>query len=127
MFHDPRYIRLDGRPVMLIYRTASIEPCADMLACWRYLAQKGGLPGLHIVSMLTIFGRDTRAALFDAYVEFEPTYTQAILSNHLKLYERVVNRISWLSWRLFGTSFCAPRIKSVIGAGGGSFAEGLKV
>ena len=109
MFHDPRYIRVDGRPVVLIYRSANIGPCAEMLALWRQLALKSGLPGLHIVSMLTIFGRDTRADLFDAYVEFEPTYTQAILPMHYKLYERVVNRISKISWRLMGTSFCAPR------------------
>ena len=104
MFHDPRYILFNGCPVILIYRSASIEPCAEMLLLWRRLAVESGLPGLHVVSMLTIFGRDVRAELFDAYVEFEPMYTQAILSRHLKLYERVINGLSRLSWRLLRTS-----------------------
>ena len=47
-FKDPRYIRLDGKPVFLIYRSASIPHCNEMIACWRQMALNAGLPGLHL-------------------------------------------------------------------------------
>ena len=74
-FEDPRYIRLNGKPVFLIYRSAGIPECESMFACWRALAQKAGLPGLHLVEMLTAFTRDVRVGLFDAAAEFEPMHT----------------------------------------------------
>lgn len=109
MFHDPRYILVNGCPVILIYRSLSIDQCAEMLKVWRRLAIESGLPGLHVVSMLTVFGRDKRAELFDAYVEFEPLHTRLNTPKYLKLYEKIITGISRVSWRLFGTSFCAPR------------------
>jgi lipopolysaccharide biosynthesis protein len=75
VFRDTRYIRVDGRPMLLIYRSASIESLEPMLALWRELAREAGLAGLHIVQMLTGFDRDPRAHLFEAFAEFEPMYT----------------------------------------------------
>jgi len=46
-----------------------------MFELWRKLAERAGLPGLHIVSMLTAFPVDPQPALFDAFAEFEPMYT----------------------------------------------------
>ena len=109
LFDDPRYIRVDGSPMLLIYRTASIERCPEILALWRRLARESGYPGLHVVSMLTIYGRDDRPELFDAFVEFEPTYTQATLAKPSKALERVVNALGRWSWALFGTGLYAPR------------------
>jgi lipopolysaccharide biosynthesis protein len=74
-FQDPRYIRVDGKPLFLIYRSGSIPVAEPMLRRWRQLAQQAGLPGLHIVSMLTAFARDTRETLYDAFAEFEPAYS----------------------------------------------------
>jgi len=76
-FKDPRYIRLDGKPVFLIYRSASIPHCNEMIACWRQMALDAGLPGLHLVAMLTGHPQDTREGVFDAFAEFEPMYTMA--------------------------------------------------
>lgn len=74
-FLDPRYIRVDGRPMLLVYRCGSIPVLEPMFARWRVLAIEAGLPGLHLVSMLTIFDADTRLDQADAAVEFEPMYT----------------------------------------------------
>jgi lipopolysaccharide biosynthesis protein len=108
LFLDPRYIRVGGRPLLLIYRTASIERCGDMLTLWQKLALQSGLPGLHVASMLTYYGRDERANLFDAYVEFEPNYTQKCGSRVLKAYERIVRGVCNVSWRIFGKCIYAP-------------------
>jgi hypothetical protein len=108
-FLDPRYIRVDGCPMLLIYRTAGIVECSAMLDCWRNLAVQSGFAGLHIVSMLTYFGGDARGQLFDAQVEFEPFYTMTQLPLYLKAYEKISNKASWLSWSVFGRSPYAPR------------------
>lgn len=84
-FRDPRYIRVDGKPVFLIYRSASIPCCTEMLACWRAMARDAGLAGLHLVQMLTGFELDERTEMFDAFVEFEPMHT---MYHHLSRWER---------------------------------------
>lgn len=108
-FRDPRYISVDGCPMLLIYRTASIPECAEMLDCWRNLAAQSGFAGLHIVSMLTYFGGDVRGQLFDAQVEFEPFYTLTQLPLRLKAYEKFANKASQLCWKVFGRGPYAPR------------------
>ena len=48
-FLNERYIRIDDKPVFLIYRM-SLIPCAEkMIACWRNLAINSGLEGLYII------------------------------------------------------------------------------
>lgn len=108
-FRDPRYIRVDDCPVLLIYRTASIAECEDMLDYWRSLAVQSGFAGLHVVSMLTVFGRDARSHLFDAYVEFEPFYTLAHLPVRLRIHEKLANGANRLCWKYLGRGPYAPR------------------
>jgi hypothetical protein len=74
-FRDARYICLEGKPVFVIYRSRSIPLCEEMLSYWRVRAHDEGLPGLHLVSMLTSFERDERPLNFDAFIEFEPMHT----------------------------------------------------
>lgn len=74
-FRDPRYIRVDGRPMLLIYRCESIPPFEPMLARWRALAAEAGLPGLHVVAMQSAYAAGAHSRLADAQLEFEPMYT----------------------------------------------------
>ena len=76
-FADDRYIKKDGKPLFLVYRSQSIEQFDSMIALWQDLAQKDGFPGIHIVSMKTSFGEDDRNRSIDAFVEFEPMFTVA--------------------------------------------------
>lgn len=50
-FADPRYIRLDGKPVFLIYRPEKLPASVAMLQLWRGLAVRAALPGLHILGL----------------------------------------------------------------------------
>lgn len=102
-FRDPRYIRIEGKPMFLIYRSASIEVCAAMLRVWRELAHQAGLPGLHIVGMLTGFDRDRRPEIFDAFAEFEPMYTiRHGLPYWIRKREKWIRRITTGIWRATG-------------------------
>jgi hypothetical protein len=49
-FHDPRYIRVAGKPVFLIYRPSELPNVDDYIAQWQALAGRHGLPGIHFIA-----------------------------------------------------------------------------
>jgi len=67
-FRDPRYVCVDGKPVLVIYRPLELPDSRATLDYWRDLAQKAGLPGLHVVATLDYHQRnwDACAHGFDA-------------------------------------------------------------
>jgi lipopolysaccharide biosynthesis protein len=73
-FRDPRYLRIDGKPVFVIYRPSEIPQCDKMLRSWRRTAVTRGLGGLYLLHVLNTF--ETRALpIFDGVIELEPMYT----------------------------------------------------
>lgn len=50
-FRDNRYIKVDNKPVFLIYRLGDIPCAAEMFALWNTLAVKDGFSGIHLVSI----------------------------------------------------------------------------
>ncbi len=46
---EERYIRIDDRPVIIIYRATEIDCIGEMICCWRQLALDNGLNGLFIM------------------------------------------------------------------------------
>lgn len=75
-FKDERYIRVNGKPLFLIYRPGNIPRCEEMLKFWNRLAAGNGLEGIHFVRTLGGFPVPQQKG-FDASVEFEPHYTFA--------------------------------------------------
>jgi hypothetical protein len=69
-FLDPRYLRVDGRPVFLVYRPNELTNAKDFIRQWQQLAVENGLPGIHFVAHLTNFELDWdyKAHGFDASV-----------------------------------------------------------
>jgi hypothetical protein len=47
-FRDPRYITIDGRPLMLIYRPALVPNLLRTSEIWRSEVQKAGFPDLYL-------------------------------------------------------------------------------
>ncbi len=70
-FRDPRYIRIDGRPLLMVYRAADIPDTPAAVVRWRALfADHGENP---LLVMAQSFGAtDPRGTGFDAAVEFPP-------------------------------------------------------
>ncbi len=48
-FGDPRYVRVDGKPLFFVFRPGSLPDAAAFAEQWRELAAKSGLPGLYLV------------------------------------------------------------------------------
>ena len=71
-FRDPRYIRIAGRPLLMVYRADRIPDAPAALARWRALfAERHGEAPLLV--MAQSFGAaDPREFGFDAAVEFPP-------------------------------------------------------
>lgn len=70
---DPRAIKVDGKPVFVIYRPQRIDKIDDMLAYWRELAIKDGLSGLYFVFQKQ-YELPNKNCLnsFDALFQFQP-------------------------------------------------------
>lgn len=48
-FKDKRYIKVAGKPLLIIYRPLEIPDCKNYLQYWRELAKAEGFPALHII------------------------------------------------------------------------------
>lgn len=69
---DPRYIRVDGKPLLVVYRIKELPDPALSIRKWRREAERLGLPGLH-VSVVDFYDiSDPREVGADAMVEFPP-------------------------------------------------------
>jgi lipopolysaccharide biosynthesis protein len=73
---DPRYIRVDGKPMLLIYRLGQIPNALEAISTWRKRAVEDGHPALHLLAVMP--GRDFEpienevSAEVDGMVAFPP-------------------------------------------------------
>lgn len=74
---DPRYIRIDGMPLLAVYRPALLDDAAATAARWRALAKKEGLAGLHLAAFQSFDRHDPRGFGFDSAIQFPPLQTPA--------------------------------------------------
>ena len=76
VFSDPRYIRIDGRPVFLIYLPESIPDVARMVADWKTYCVKHLSVEPFFCAVRTGYSTETEedmiASGFDAVVDFQP-------------------------------------------------------
>jgi lipopolysaccharide biosynthesis protein len=75
-FRDPRYIRVRGRPLFLVYRASELSDPRAVAQAWREEAVAAGLPGLYLVRAEVHDDahtqQDPAQIGFDAAYEFPP-------------------------------------------------------
>src|SRR5882724_628510 len=75
-FRDPRYIRVHGKPLFLVYRVASLPDPMQTVSIWREEARKLGIGELFLCAVESRVGGTQSvppASIgFDAAVEFQP-------------------------------------------------------
>nr|WP_299752698.1 glycoside hydrolase family 99-like domain-containing protein [uncultured Tateyamaria sp.] len=71
-FEDERYIKINGRPLFVIYNPNIIPQMKKTLAMWREEAKKFGFPDLYLVSAQTFGHKNPGDFGFDAAMEFPP-------------------------------------------------------
>jgi GT2 family glycosyltransferase len=75
-FRDRRYIRIDGKPLFLVYRAAHIPDPARAAAVWRDEAVKLGIGEIYLCRVESFNNEHTDPVPlgFDAAVEFQPDW-----------------------------------------------------
>jgi len=72
ILQDRRYIRVNGRPVLIIYRADILPNIKQTVSIWREYCQEHGIGDPYLVAAQTFEFKDPRKVGFDAAVEFPP-------------------------------------------------------
>ena len=70
-FRDERYVRVEGKPLFVVYDPVDLPNPNSFIAHWRQLAVQAGLPGLFLVAIANSL--DDRLAQFDAISPHPPS------------------------------------------------------
>ena len=101
-FQDPRYIKVEGSPVLLIYRTNNIPVLDEMLTYWKIRCRECGFEGMYIIEEKNYYQRKAASRISDAVMDFEPMFT---LKYGRNIFQKIVWRLysEWLD-RKYHTS-----------------------
>lgn len=75
---DDRAVRVDGKPVLIIYQARDLPDPAATVDRWRTEVARAGLEGLHLLTVETGWdeGWDATEAGFDAKILFQPQFSR---------------------------------------------------
>jgi len=78
--NDERYIRINGKPFLIVYRPGLFPDFGETVERWREHSLKMGFPGIYIAMVETVFEGvlDPSTYGVDAVVEFPPHYIRHI-------------------------------------------------
>jgi Glycosyltransferase WbsX len=75
-FMDERYIKIDGKPIFLVYRTDSIPNIQKIICTWRNYTEKVGLTGIYLCAVNGAGNKSSHKEMinkgFDAIIDFQP-------------------------------------------------------
>ena len=71
-FEDPRYIRVNGKPLLIVYRANILPSALHTGAIWREEMQRAGMGDIYLCAAQSFEVRDPTPYDFDAVVEFPP-------------------------------------------------------
>lgn len=72
VFEDPRYIRINGKPLLIVYRANILPSALRTAAIWREEMRRAGMGEIYLSGAQSFDMRDPTPFDFDAVVEFPP-------------------------------------------------------
>ncbi|PWB56952.1 MAG: hypothetical protein C3F06_00215 [Candidatus Methanoperedenaceae archaeon] len=86
-FRDPRYIKIDGKPVLIVYRVMLLPDAKKTAERWREYCKKQGIGDIYLVAAQSFGFVDPQPYGFDAAVEFPPhtLHDCRIITNKIKV------------------------------------------
>lgn len=102
-FKDERYILVDNKPMVIIYRPEIITTRKEMFSLWNKLAKQNGFDGIYLLYQQNAYNpeNDPAGGLFVSGIEYQPQYAMNLIKNRF-------NRIPYLiksSFNLLGNKF----------------------
>jgi lipopolysaccharide biosynthesis protein len=112
-FLDERYLRINDRPIFVIFRPNEVPDVASFIDQWQELAVQNGLPGLHFVAHLfhSELSWDFRLAGFDSCVvvdqlkAFNAPFRDVVLRGKERVLRRSMPHFLWRRYRLYTGRF----------------------
>lgn len=89
-FLDSRYIRLNGAPILIVYRPQHLPDARKSVQIWRDYCRSVGIGEIQICAALTHGNMDYAQFGFDSGVEFPPhnmQYKAKNISHHIEFFE----------------------------------------
>jgi hypothetical protein len=77
-FRDPRYMRVDGKPIFMIFDPHDMGSNDGFITHWRQLAERSGLPGIYFIAISSMrspehhLWRNPILSAFDAVTQLVP-------------------------------------------------------
>ncbi len=71
-FRDPRYIRVHGKPLLIVYRVGVLTDVRASASIWRDVCRREGIGDIYLCAAKTYDTSDPARYGFDAIVEFPP-------------------------------------------------------
>lgn len=113
-FADQRYVKIDGKPIIVIYRPAIIENLDELVRIWRQAALDAGLSGIHLVATNSFGFSDPNSIGFDALCEFPPHNVVAAERNHEKIWLNVAHEGRVYDY-VEAVDYCVKRLSDLDG------------
>lgn len=90
-FRHQNYIKIENKPVLLIYKITHMRHRSEMFSCFHELARAEGFDGIYLVQMLSDEQPISKLRWIDAAVDFEPARVRNIMRKNRDVrYERKV-------------------------------------
>ena len=89
-FNDPRYSKIDNKPVLYLYNAQEIDNYEEMLNYWDRYLRSNGFNGLYAVEYISSKNRALASTQSSAVVEFEPLYTMFFDISKISLAKRAL-------------------------------------
>jgi len=93
-FRDPRYIRVGGKPLFLVYRTEHMPDPARTAQIWREESKRAGVGDIYLARVESFSAQsDPQSVGFDAAVEFAPDWRNLRDLKYRSAAYRMLNKI----------------------------------
>ena len=94
-FKDKRYIKVDGKPLFVLYKPEIFPDYKEMFKLWDTLAKKNGLPGITFAVQGAVWNNilDVDDSFVDYRIMYEPGYTACQSKDKKGLRFRISTRI----------------------------------
>jgi len=106
---DPRYLRVDGKPMLLVYRPGLFPDMKATAGRWRHWCAENGIGDIHLAYVQSFERPEAHGMGFDSAVEFPPNLGKSlsISRDQALLNEAYAGDV--LDWRSMANSFQQPR------------------